>query len=446
VFWFRRDLRLADHPALADAATSGPVVGVFVVDRALWDPAGANRLAYLARSLDALDRSTGRSLVVRAGDPSTVLTDLAREVGAERVVASADFGPYGRRRDEVVARSLEATGRRLDLIDSPYAVAPGTIRTGSGSSYKVFTPFLRSWRAAGWAEPIDAVAVDWARPADRGRIPAGPEPTAALPPAGEGPATEAAERFLADGVDGYADRRDLPGRDATSRLSPYLRWGQLHPRQLLSRLGGSAGEEAFRTELAWREFYAEVLADRPDSARSAYRAEMATMEVDRGPDTDARFAAWCEGRTGYPIVDAGMRQLVAEGWMHNRVRMIVASFLVKDLHLDWTRGARFFMEHLVDGDLASNQHGWQWVAGTGTDAAPYFRIFNPVTQSRRFDPDGDYIRRWVPELALLPNRSVHAPWTERNGAPAAYPGPIVDHAEERADAMGRYDRWKAHRA
>ena len=446
VFWFRRDLRLADQPALAAAAAAGPVLGLFVVDPVLWDRAGINRQAFLAAGLDELDRSMGERLVVRSGRPARVLAELTADLGADRVVATADYGPYGAWRDREVAAALAADGRRLDLVDSPYAVPPGSVTKGDGTAYKVFTPFSRAWAAHGWAAPQGPAEVDWLVPGDRGRRPTAPETAAELAPAGEEPAEEAAERFLSDGVATYHERRDDPGVEGTSRLSPYLKWGMLHPRQLLARLDHSPGAETFRSELAWREFYADVLHQRPETARSAYRPEMATIEVDEGLVADERFAAWAEGRTGYPIVDAGMRQLVAEGWMHNRVRMIVASFLVKDLHLDWTRGARFFMRHLVDGDLASNSHGWQWVAGTGTDAAPYFRVFNPVTQSKRFDPSGVYIRRWVPELALAPDRSVHDPWTEPNGAPAAYPAPIVDHGVERAEALRRYDRLKASRA
>ena len=202
-------------------------------------------------------------------------------------------------------------------------------------------------------------------------------------------------------------------------------------------------DERFRTEVAWREFYAAVLAFFPDSARSSFRPEMAALDIDTGPDADRRFDAWVEGRTGYPIVDAGMRQLAGEAWMHNRVRMITASFLVKDLHIDWRRGARLFMARLQDGDLASNQHNWQWVAGAGTDPAPFFRIFNPTTQGKKFDPDGTYVRRWVPELRDVDADHVHEPWKLPDGPPAGYPTPIVDHAEERRDALARYGRLRA---
>jgi deoxyribodipyrimidine photo-lyase len=423
------------------------VAGVFVVDDRLWGPAGANRRAFLVDSLRALDRSMGNRLILRTGDPATELAALAAELGADRVYATADCGPYGRSRDQAVADALARSDVELHLVDTPYAVAPGSLTTGSGGSYKVFSPFFRTWKAHGWAAPIGVPTVEWVGATDRGSWPERPKPTAGeLPPAGEDAAWARADAFLADGVTRYDEDRDRPAIDGTSRLSPYLKWGTLHPRQLLDRLGDTPGAETFRSELCWRDFYAEVLYNRPDSARQAYRAEMSAMELDEGPTADERFVAWADGRTGYPMVDAGMRQLLTEGWMHNRVRMIVASFLVKDLHLDWGRGARFFMEHLIDGDLASNNHGWQWVAGTGTDAAPYFRIFNPVSQSKKFDPDGAYLRRWIPEISLLSDRSIHAPWTEKHGAPAAYPGPIVDHDVERKEALRRYEALRAARS
>ena len=453
VFWFRRDLRLSDNQALAEAAASGPVLGVFVIDEALWGPSGANRQAFLLRSLAALSASMGGRLLVVQGPPPQTIAALCAAVGTERVVATEDFGPYGRRRDDAVAEALAAAGGTLSLIDSPYAVMPGSVVTGGGTSYKVFTPFFRTWKAHGWDKPEGAVSADWIDPSELDLagltavgaevgMPAEPSVSIELPQAGEAAAWECAEQFLAGPVAGYGEARDLPAVEGTSRLSPYLKWGAVHPRQLLDRLGASPGEETFRSEICWREFYAEVLFQRPDSARQAYVAKMADMAVDDGSEADELFAAWAEGRTGYPIVDAGMRQLVAEGWMHNRVRMIVASFLVKDLHLDWTRGARFFMTHLVDGDLASNSHGWQWVAGTGTDASPYFRVFNPINQSKKFDPDGGYLRRWIPEIEHLSNRSIHAPWTEKAGPPAAYPPPIVDHDVERRESLDRYDRLK----
>jgi deoxyribodipyrimidine photo-lyase len=283
-----------------------------------------------------------------------------------------------------------------------------------------------TWRsAAGDAVPADPP------------LPAG----LTLPEVGEAAAGTAWAKYRDDGLDGYESHRNRPDLDATSRMSVHLKWGTIHPRTLLADLGPQ--HETYRKELAWREFYADVLFHRPDSAREYYRPELKSLQYASGAGAHERFESWAAGRTGYPIVDAGMRQLLAEGWMHNRVRMIVASFLVKDLHLEWTVGARYFMTHLIDGDLASNNHGWQWVAGSGTDAAPYFRIFNPTLQGKKFDPSGDYIRRYVPELAHLSGAAIHEPGTDPNGAPADYPEPIVDHFAERDATLADYQRIKA---
>jgi deoxyribodipyrimidine photo-lyase len=258
-----------------------------------------------------------------------------------------------------------------------------------------------------------------------------------LPAAGEKAALKRWNAFQDRALAHYDTARDLPAKDATSFLSPYLKVGAVHPRTLLADLAGHRGKSAerFTDELAWREFYADVLWHRPDSAWSDLRTELSGMRYD---DPGDGYDAWRDGRTGYPIVDAGMRQLLATGWMHNRVRMITASFLAKDLHAWWPRGARHFLDHLLDGDVASNNHGWQWTAGTGTDASPYFRVFNPVTQGVKFDPDGDYVRRWVPELAHLPGKAVHEPWSHDDGYAHDYPRRIVDHAEERVVALERY--------
>jgi len=449
VMWFRRDLRLADNLALnaAAAASAGEVVPLYVIDPRLFARAGAPRRAFLVASLRALGASMGKQLVVRHGDPVAIVDAVAAEVGAAEVFAAHDFGPYGRRRDAAVAERLSAAGHVLRLVGSNYAVAPGRVRKDDGTPYAVFTPFAKVWERVGWDAPSAAPSVLW-----RGdpRVPCEGYPTvpdlaAELPAAGEIAAWDRLHQFLdRGGAHGYAEQRDRPGVDGTSRLSPYLRWGALHPRQVLAELGDEAGHRAMRGELAWREFYADVLFHRPDTATGNLQRAMDGIELD-GDDTASteRYAAWCEGRTGYPIVDAGMRQLLATGWMHNRVRMIVASFLVKDLHLPWTWGARHFMDHLVDGDVASNSHGWQWVAGTGTDAAPYFRVFNPVSQGQRFDPEGAYVRRWVPELAELAVTVIHAPWTSRRGPPLGYPPPIVDHATERQEALRRYGALRA---
>lgn len=441
LLWFRRDLRLSDNPALVEAVSSADdVVGVFCLDPHLLTPAGPVRRAFLAESLRSLHHAMDGCLVIRSGDPAAVIPALAAEVDAASVQVADDFGPYGRCRDGAVAEALSSSGVEFVRTGSPYAVAPGSIFTKGGTPYRVFTPFSRVWREHGWPDPVRRPSsIPW-RQAASDPIP--PAPALAgvdLPEAGEDAARRRLDRFLRSWVDGYANDRDRPDRDATSRLSVDLKWGAVHPRQILARLGSSAGERAFATELCWRDFYADVLFHQPESARTSMNARVGSMPWDTGPGADESFEAWATGRTGYPIVDAGMRQLQAEGWMHNRVRMLVASFLVKDLHLDWRRGARWFMEHLVDGDLASNQHGWQWTAGTGTDAAPYFRIFNPTVQAERFDPDGDYVRRHVPELAHVAGPTVHRPWELEGGPPDGYPLPIVDHAEERDESLRRYE-------
>ena len=422
MMWFRRDLRVGDHPALQYAGRGGrDVVPVFVIDPALVQPSGAPRLAFMYRSLRALDDSLGGALVVRHGDPATVIPQLMRETNSSEVVVSRDYGPYGRRRDSAVSDRLAKFDVELIGRGSPYALAPGTVRKGDGTPYAIFTAFYKMWQRVGHGPPLADIALKFHCPQGlpRDPIPDDPAIDCELPEPGERAAHQRWAVFVADGLDHYDIRRDTPAIPATSLMSPYLRWGLVHPRQLLADLGDGPGHAMFAKELAWRDFYADVLFHHPASARENLQHKMDAMHLDTDAAARARFAKWTQGNTGYPIVDAGMRQLLATGWMHNRVRMIVASFLVKDLHLPWQWGARHFMQHLVDGDLASNQHGWQWAAGTGTDAAPYFRVFNPAGQAARLDPDGDYIRRWVPESA----RTTVA---------------MVDHVVERAEALRRY--------
>lgn len=456
ILWFRRDLRCGDHPAVAaavrDAGDDG-VVGAFCLDPALLASAGAVRRAYLARLLGSLDEALGGRLVLVDGAPADVLPRLVAATGAGTVHVSADHGPYGAARDRRTGDAIRAAGARFVASGSPYAIAPGTVRTTSGTGYARFTPFWRSWRAHGWPPPVVTPEVSWcpipdgvgAQPsAVLGTLaPAGVQERvdAAIDAAGGVGETAALDRldvFLAERIDDYDTARDRPGLDATSHLSADLRWGTIHPRTILARLAEGPGAEVFAKELCWREFYADVLHRRPESAHRSLDPRTSTLRWDDGAAADERFDRWRAGRTGYPLVDAGMRQLLAEGWMHNRVRMVTASFLVKDLHLDWRRGAQHFLDHLIDGDLASNQHGWQWTAGTGTDAAPFFRIFNPVAQSRRFDPDGTYLRRYLPELRGVAADAIHEPWRAPGGPPEGYPAPIVDHAEERAEALARY--------
>jgi deoxyribodipyrimidine photo-lyase len=456
VVWFRRDLRVHDQPTfLAAAEHGGPAQALFVLDPALLDPAGPARRTFLYRSLRDLDASLGGKLLVVRGDPADVVPRIAAAVEAGAVHVAADFGPYGSRRDDAVAKALAADGRELVRTGSPYAVSPGRVRKADGDPFRVFTPFRRAWAEHGWRKPADtdASTLSWLDPGDkRGgpqavRIPDDEAVDADLPAAGEQAAHEQWAAFLDEAVADYGEARNRPDKPGTSRMSVYLKYGAIHPRTMLADLATrrSASADTYRTELAWREFYADILYQRPDSARGNYDRAFDALPLAEGAAARQAFDAWCAGRTGFPIVDAGMRQLRAQAWMHNRVRMIVASFLVKDLHLPWWWGARHFMRLLVDGDLASNQHGWQWTAGSGTDASPYFRVFNPVTQGEKFDPSGDYVRRFVPELRGVPGKQVHQPWRLPDGVPAGYPEPMVDHKTERMEALARYERVKAAR-
>ncbi|MEP6462056.1 MAG: deoxyribodipyrimidine photo-lyase [Frankiaceae bacterium] len=453
ILWFRRDLRLGDQPALLSAAAeSAEVVPVFVLDDVLRHGSGAARLAFLYRTLRILIEQTGGCLRILPGPPAEALPAAAEAAGATAVHISADAGPYGRHRDEVVDAALAAGNVPLRRTGSPYAVTPGRIAGPDGDrGYAVFTPFYRAWqRHDGRAPARSGTDVRWSTGGlDSVGVPDDPPLRGRrLPAAGEAAARAEWQRFRAEGLSAYADRRSLTADGATSRLSVYLKYGCLHPRTLLAELGSGPGEETFRSELAWREFYADVLWHSPQAARSSLRPKMDALtssvnDATAEPAREEGYAAWCAGRTGYPIVDAAMRHLAAEAWMPNRMRMVVASFLVKDLHQPWQRGAGFFFDQLVDGDLASNNLSWQWVAGTGTDPAPYYRIFNPVRQGLQFDPNGDYVRRWIPELRSVVGPAVHEPWKLPAGVPAGYPERIVDHDAERNESLRRYETLRA---
>ena len=445
VLWFRRDLRLHDLPPLLDAsAGDSDVLACFVLDPRLEAGSGPRRLQFLGDSLREIQTNLDGRLLVTRGRPEEVLPRICSAVDATAVHISADFSPFGMRRDAAVSEALAAQGVSLNATGSPCLVSPGRVTKDDGTPYKVFTPFFNRWRDIGWRAPAPSgtAGVSWIDPGGVHGLPAAvdsPDPDVALElPAGETAARERWKEFLADGLLSYAADRDRPDRPGTSRMSAHLKFGTIHPRTLAADLDvRNPGPAAYLRELGFRDFYAAVLQQWPASAWRNWNTAFDVIELDTGPDADSVFEAWKQGRTGYPIVDAGMRQLLATGFMHNRVRMIVASFLVKDLHLPWQWGARWFMEQLVDADVASNQHGWQWCAGTGTDAAPYFRVFNPTAQGEKFDPDGDYVRRWVPELA---GPEINAADVHRlkSGRQPGYPEPIVDHAAERNEALRRY--------
>ena len=477
VVWFRRDLRVTDHPALLAALDAADeVVPVFVVDRTLLEgrPSGPNRRTFLLGALRALARdldALGGRLLVREGDPVTVIPSLTRETAADAVWCSREHTPYARRRDTAVERALRADGRTLHPMLGIYLSDFDEIRKADGDPYRIYSPFARAAKAAAWDDPLPAprrvrVPEDLG-PAGRWMAgdtgPGGFEVDGAvgITPPDPALALERLRWFAERRVDGYGRSRNYMAIDGTSRLSPYLRFGLISPRQVAAAVGrgGRAAErprragdrETFVNELLWRDFYGYVLHHQPESAWEHMRPEFARFEFEDDPEG---LAAWREGRTGYPLVDAGMRQLTGQGWVHNRARMVVASFLTKHLLIDWREGARFFLQHLVDGDLPSNNGGWQWVAWTGTDAAPFYRIFNPVTQAEKFDPDGDYIRRWVPELSKLDPPAIFAPWRatpadlEKAGVRLGpdYPHPIVDHITARDRALARFQESTSRRS
>jgi deoxyribodipyrimidine photo-lyase len=463
--WFRRDLRLADNTALAAAArdSGGLVLPVFVLDDAILQGRFASpaRTAFLLAALSSLDtdlRTHGSRMIVRRGEPLRELLDLARKSGAQAVYWNRDYTPYAVRRDREVKTALREAGFAAHSFKDTVLFEIDEIRSQSDRPYTVFTPYRRRWRqaldqpglqvqAAPRLQPPAAWpdAIDLPDPADPGK-----PPGHALPDAREAAAAAQLQRFgdrrRELSIASYAEKRDLPAIEGTSKLSPYLRLGLLSVRQCLTAALAeplNEGAEAWIGELAWRDFYVQVLYHHPHVLRGAFRPEYNNIEWENDP---ALFAAWQAGRTGFPLVDAAMRQLSSEGWMHNRARMVVASFLSKDLLVDWRWGERHFMRLLIDGDPAANNGGWQWAAGTGTDAQPYFRIFNPTSQSQKFDPDGAYIRRYVPELAGVPAKYIHEP----QRMPAAeqrrvgvqigrdYPLPIVDHKARRELALARY--------
>ncbi|MEY9875230.1 deoxyribodipyrimidine photo-lyase [Streptacidiphilus sp. MAP12-33] len=432
---FTRDLRLADNPVLFASSAGGrqAVVPVFVSDPAV-EAAGfaaPNRLAFLHDSLADLDRglrACGSRLVVRGGAVDETVARLVKETDAGEVHLAADHSSFARAREERLRAAVGAVGARVVAHEAVVtAVAPGAVTPTGSDHYAVFTPYLRRWVQEPQRRPLPPPR-QLLTPPEPASDPLPVRPDAALlspelAAGGERAARDRMGRWLEHHLDAYEDEHDTLVHDLTSRLSPDLHFGCLSATELVhaARAAGSAGAHAFERQLAWRDFHHQVLAARPDAARADYRPRH-----DRWREDDQELRAWQEGRTGYPLVDAGMRQLRAEGWMHNRARMVTASFLSKTLGLDWREGARWFLSLLVDGDVANNQLNWQWVAGTGTDTRPN-RVLNPVAQARRYDPDGAYVRRWVPELARLTAPAIYEPWR----LPAAlraelgYPPPLV---------------------
>ena len=460
VLWFRRDLRMADNPALAAAAEAAEVVPAFVFERGLWAGrhASPNRNAYLLASLRALDeelRVAGSRLHFRSGDPAVQIKRLARECGAETVHVNRDHTAHARSRDRRVAEALAADGLELVGHAGITCAEIASIETKSGGPFRVFTPFSRAWAGAPRRE-LAKRPRKLRSPAgtEGGRIKSesdlGVDARAKRIAAAAGPGEEASRRLMRAAVedaDDYLDVRDLPGLDATTHLSPALHFGTISPREcealLLER--GTKGALGLRRQLGWRDFWLNVIRNFPENRTQEHDPRFRGMDWE---DDAESLAAWEEGRTGVPWIDAGMRQLLEQGWMHNRVRMVVASYLTKNLLIDWRRGEAHFMKHLLDGDESQNNANWQWAASVGADPQPYFRVFNPVRQQERFGADGVYVRRWVPELARLPDQHLAEPWL----APADvqedagcvigsdYPEPLVDLGDSRREAIAHFQR------
>ena len=456
---------MADNTALARAARDADrVVPVFILDdHYAEDPnVGPARFAFLRESLDELEASLSRlggRLILRKGPAARALPQLLSETGAAAVYANAEVGPYPEDRDRAALAAVTEAGAPLRFFGDALLVEPDAVATGSGGPYKVFTPFSKKWLAAEKrgveSEPARLSSPDLSGiPLERVRSFRGLSRKPGAAPGGEAAARALLERFLSGPAPRYLEERDLPSREATSRLSAHLHFGTISPRTVLGAVEGSsrgasprvrASLDAFVRQLAWREFFHHVLFHFPRVAEGSFRPEYDRLPWRRAPEA---FDAWKAGRTGYPFVDAAMRELATTHAMHNRGRMAAASFLTKDLHLHWREGEKWFEHELADADLANNNGGWQWAAGCGTDASPYYRIFHPVLQSKKFDAGGAYIRRFVPELVRVPAEKIHEPWTmtaeEQSASGCAigrdYPAPIVDHARERLEALALFER------
>jgi deoxyribodipyrimidine photo-lyase len=463
--WFQRDLRLSDNPALSAAAGSGlPIVPVFIWSSEEESPQpGAASRWWLHQSLQRLDeslRAKGSRLLIRRGPAPEALLSLAAETNAQRVFWNRVYEPAALARDRFVEEKLRAHHIAVETFNASLLFEPGSLRTASGGSFQVFTPFWRAlWNQRGavrdatkppstlpaprkWPASLTVSdlelepKIDWAAGIRQAWTP------------GEEAARARLRTFGKSAVSHYTDERDRTDHDGTSRLSPHLHSGEISPVQIWHAVFDKPGSESYLRQLAWREFAYHLLVEHPYTITQPFASQFKNFPWRSNA---RRLKAWQQGRTGYPMVDAGMRQLWATGWLHNRARLIVASFLVKHLLIPWQDGAAWFLDTLVDADLANNTMGWQWVAGCGVDAAPYFRVFNPILQGEKFDPDGEYVRQWVPALRTLPSEWIHQPWTAPPLALAAanvklgdtYPEPIVDHAEARVAALHAFEEMKS---
>jgi len=469
VHWHRRDLRAADNRGLAGAAgllddvpADGPVVPLFVFDRDVLAHAGPPRVAFMLDALDSLRawyRERGSDLLVRQGDPREVVPAVAAEFDADAVTWGAEVSGLGRERDDAVAAALDDAGVTHRAFEDALLHEPGSIRTNQGEVYSVFTYFWKKWRDRDTESPApapdegDLTEISGDEPLPTLDDLEFDEPEADVPPASTDVARDLLDAFCAGDVYDYDDRRDYPADECTSRLSAHLKFGTIGIREVHEAVreakSAAAGAdydsaEEFESQLAWREFYHHVLWNEPSVVTENFKEYEHDIEWNHDPEA---LQAWKDGETGYPVVDAGMRQLRAEAFVHNRVRMIVASFLTKDLLIDWREGYDWFREKLVDHDTANDNGGWQWAASTGTDAQPYFRVFNPMTQGERYDPDAEYIREYVPELRDVPADAVHE-WHEldqgrREMLAPDYPAPIVDHGHRREQAIDMFEAARA---
>lgn len=466
IWWIRRDLRLQDNQALSLALSSAQqVIPVFIIDPRLLHSSrrSEKRLAFLFNSLHSLDstlKAWGSYLVVRQGAPAHQLASLLAETGAEEIFAEEDYSPFAARRDSNINTSLP-----IVLTPGLTVHHPSEVIKSDGSPYTIFTPFSRAWLNLHQPISSDILPTPQHIQTPAGifsqTLPAIPAASTASPfPASADAAQMRLDSFMENsksGIYAYKAVRNRPDLEGTSGLSPYFRFGLISARQAAAAAfsalqeapdaGSAASAQTWINELIWREFYQAILFHYPFVLKRSFREE---FQYIRWQNNQNDFDAWCSGVTGYPIIDAAMRQLQKTGWMHNRTRMITASFLTKDLLIDWRWGEKWFMQHLIDGDPAANNGGWQWTAGTGTDAAPYFRIFNPILQSQKFDPHGIYIRRFVPELQSVPDEFIHEPWkmsqtTQRKVGcliGVDYPEPIIDHHLARARTLNAYSRAK----